>query len=73
MNKTYTDTYQIKGFTGGHWQYAIDTNETRGVTSKQDPNELIPEDNQRLGIYYLGWESIEVCGCCAAYKYWNDH
>ena len=64
MNKTYTDTYKINGFNGGHWQYAIDTNESYGITSRQVPGEPISEGERRLGVYCLGWESIEVCGFC---------
>jgi hypothetical protein len=60
MHKTYVDTYQIQGFTGGYWAYAINTNETAGVSGLAPSEENVPKAHRRLGVYYLGWESIEV-------------
>lgn len=60
MHKTYTDTYKIRGFTGGHWSYASNTNETHGVPSDVVPEPRVAEGDRRLGVYFLGWESIEV-------------
>ncbi|KAH6891477.1 hypothetical protein B0T10DRAFT_560719 [Thelonectria olida] len=59
MHKTYTDTYMIEGFTGGYWGYAANTNESRGASLSAEPQPPIPEGERRLGVYYLGWESIE--------------
>ena len=61
MDKTYTDTYKILGFTGGNWDYAINANESCGVPCSVMSEDLIPEGERRLGVYFLGWESIEVC------------
>lgn len=65
MHKTYSDTYQIPGFTGGYWAYALNTNETAGVPCSGPAPETIPKSHRRLGVYYLGWDSIEVAksGC----------
>ncbi|KAH8128145.1 hypothetical protein ACSS6W_011058 [Trichoderma asperelloides] len=60
MHKTYSDTYQIQGFTGGHWAYAINTNETAGVSCFAPCEEIVPKANRKLGVYYLGWDSIEL-------------
>lgn len=60
MHKTYSDTYQIPGFTGGYWAYALNSNETAGVPCSSPAPETIPKSNRRLGVYYLGWDSIEV-------------
>ncbi|KAL7813089.1 hypothetical protein V8C26DRAFT_172243 [Trichoderma gracile] len=60
MEKTYSDTYKIRGFTGGHWAYVTNTNETAGVPCSTPTEEAIPISQRRLAIYYLGWESIEL-------------
>lgn len=60
MHKTFVDTYQIQGFTGGYWAYATNTNETAGVSCLTPGEETVPKAHRRLGVYYLGWESIEV-------------
>lgn len=60
MHKTYSDTYQIDGFTGGYWGYATNTNESRGESLSAEAKPSIPVGERRLGVYYLGWESIEV-------------
>ncbi|PNP45087.1 hypothetical protein TGAM01_v206810 [Trichoderma gamsii] len=60
MHKTYADTYQIQGFTGGYWAYAMNTNETAGVSCLTPGKKAVPKAHRRLGVYYLGWESIEL-------------
>ncbi|KAL7893356.1 hypothetical protein HDV63DRAFT_387812 [Trichoderma sp. SZMC 28014] len=60
MHKTFVDTYQIQGFTGGYWAYATNTNETAGVSCLTPGEETVPKAHRRLGVYYLGWESIEL-------------
>ncbi|KAM6484802.1 hypothetical protein HDV62DRAFT_404587 [Trichoderma sp. SZMC 28011] len=60
MHKTYSDTYQILGFTGGYWAYALNSNETAGVPCSSPAPETIPKSHRRLGVYYLGWDSIEL-------------
>jgi len=60
MHKTYTDAYGIKGFVGGQWAYTVNTNESGGMPCTEVGQ--VPEGQRRLGIYYLGWESIEVRG-----------
>ncbi len=58
MHKTYADTSKLLGYTGGHWAYALNTNDTAGVPLGVDGE--VPERERRLGVYILGWESIEV-------------
>lgn len=62
MNKTYADTAQLVGYTGGHWAYALNTNDTAGVPASNgnEEEEEVPEGERRLGVYILGWESIEL-------------
>ncbi|KAM0263919.1 hypothetical protein ACHAQJ_000954 [Trichoderma viride] len=60
MHKTYADTYQIQGFTGGYWAYAMNTNETAGVPCSAPAEETVPKAHRRLAVYYLGWDSIEL-------------
>jgi len=62
MHKTYTDTYKIAGFTGGQWGYALDSNESRGrpLYGNSAFEKAVPAEERRLGVYLLGWESIEV-------------
>ncbi|KAF7553485.1 hypothetical protein G7Z17_g3608 [Cylindrodendrum hubeiense] len=60
MNKTFSDTYQMLGFTGGNWAYATNVNESSGAPLNSTPEKVIPEGERRLGVYYLGWESIEL-------------
>lgn len=61
MHKTYTDTYKIRGFTGGHWSYAVNTNESHGVPINVVPEPRVAGRDRKLGVYFLGWESVEVC------------
>lgn len=58
MHKTYADTSKLLGYTGGYWTYALNTNDTAGAPVGVDAE--MPECERRLGIYILGWESIEV-------------
>lgn len=60
MHKTYTDCYQMQGFVGGDWGYAVNTNSTRGGDVDLAEGRLEGEQ-RRLAIYFLGWESVEVC------------
>ncbi|KAK9366687.1 hypothetical protein V1509DRAFT_628781 [Lipomyces kononenkoae] len=60
MHKTYLDTYKLLGFTGGTWEYAINTNETSGVPCNIPQEKLVPQAERRLAVYPLGWESIEL-------------
>lgn len=60
MHKTYTDCYRMQGFVGGEWSYALNTNDTGGVSVGEAGNQGIEENERRLACYYLGWESIEV-------------
>jgi hypothetical protein len=60
MYKTYRDTFGSLGFMGGHWAYAINTNDTNGVPYNVSPDTVVAEEDRRLGVYYLGWESTEV-------------
>ena len=60
MHKTYTDCYQMQGFVGGDWGYAVNTNSTGGGDVDLVEGRLQGEQ-RRLAIYFLGWESVEVC------------
>ncbi|KPM39258.1 hypothetical protein AK830_g7323 [Neonectria ditissima] len=60
MQKTYTDTYKIRGFTGGQWAYACNSNETSGVRPGAASEQQLPKLEQRFAIYLLGWDSIEL-------------
>ena len=59
MHKTYTDCYQMEGFVGGEWAYAVNANDTIGELIQ---NEImkVDEKERRLAFYFLGWESVEV-------------
>ncbi|KAK9449216.1 uncharacterized protein V1518DRAFT_417423 [Limtongia smithiae] len=59
MNKTFADTHKIIGFTGGSWAYALNTNDSSGV-SVSDIASVLPAGERRLAVYPLGWESIEL-------------
>ena len=58
-HKTYTDCYRMQGFVGGGWGYSLHTNATTGRALGLGGEEL-KEDQRRLAIYLLGWESVEV-------------
>ena len=60
MHKTYTDCYRMKGFVGGEWAYALNTNDTNGALTDEAREKWINEKERSLACYYLGWESIEV-------------
>lgn len=60
MHKTFTDTYHAEGFIGGHWAYALNTNNIDELLIDPVKEKVIKEDERRLACYYLGWESIEV-------------
>ncbi|KAI5459013.1 hypothetical protein BGZ63DRAFT_415688 [Mariannaea sp. PMI_226] len=59
MHKTYSDTFKIQGFTGGYWAYASNTNNSSGLPLQTASLQRVPETERRLGVYLLGWESIE--------------
>ncbi|CAL5870101.1 uncharacterized protein PFLUO_LOCUS4335 [Penicillium psychrofluorescens] len=59
MRKTYEDAFQFRGMTGGDWAYVSNTNETAGKPCLSPPT-TVPASGRRLGIYILGWESIEL-------------
>lgn len=61
-HKTYTDCYRMRGFLGGDWGYSLDTNEVNGrALTGAEHRPSLEQDQRRLAIYFLGWESIEVC------------
>jgi hypothetical protein len=59
MDKTFTDCYYAKGFTGGGWTYASNTNDSEGILMR-DEEVTVPNRERRLACYYLGWDSLEV-------------
>lgn len=60
MHKTYTDCYKMQGFVGGQWAYSLNSNHPDGV-ALSDITTTLAQDDRRLALYFLGWESIEVC------------
>ncbi|KAK5988347.1 hypothetical protein PT974_12498 [Cladobotryum mycophilum] len=58
MHKTYTDTYKLLGFTGGHWAYSLNSNSPTGVPLAR--TEHLEVGERRLAAYLLGWESVEL-------------
>ncbi|TFB00810.1 hypothetical protein CCMA1212_007542, partial [Trichoderma ghanense] len=56
----YSHTYPIRGFTGGYWAYATNTDETAGLPCSAPTEETVPKSQRRLAVYYLGWDSIEL-------------
>jgi hypothetical protein len=61
MHKTYTDCYSAKGFSGGNWAYAVNSNDVDELLSEAVDERLIQEVERRLAVYPLGWKSVEVC------------
>ncbi|KAJ9632593.1 hypothetical protein H2204_007897 [Knufia peltigerae] len=59
MHKTYTDTYGMRGFEGGQWAYCSNTNDSLGDKLGSE-NVQLTSDEKRLGVYVLGWESVEL-------------
>jgi hypothetical protein len=61
MNKTFTDCYFAKGFTGGGWGYALNSNDSDGrdVDIGADASQL-EEKERRLAYYIIGWNTIAV-------------
>jgi hypothetical protein len=60
MHKTYTDCYRMQGFVGGSWGYAVDTNDSAGLPLAEVGKGAALRE-RRMAVYYLGWESAEVC------------
>lgn len=61
MHKTFADCYRMHGFIGGGWGYAANTNCIEGESIAVAKGSRFDAQQRRLGIYLLGWESIEVC------------
>lgn len=60
MHKTYTDCYFAEGFSGGNWAYSMTTNNVIELLDDVVEEKVIPEEQRRLAVYPLGWESKEV-------------
>lgn len=62
MNKTFTDCYFAKGFSGGGWGYALNSNDSEGHDINVDSIAESPlkEQERRLAYYIIGWNSIAV-------------
>ncbi len=61
MHKTFTDTYNAQGFTGGGWGYALNSNDASGDEIRSTEAPWLEEKDRRLAYYFLGWDSIAVC------------
>ena len=70
MHKTFTDCYFAPGFTGGGWNYAIDSNDAEGnlITAGAGENGSIAESQRRLAYYCIGWETTEVSDYTGIHK-----
>jgi hypothetical protein len=49
----------MQGFVGGQWAYSINADHPDGVAVSD--NKLLISEKRRLAVFFLGWESIEVC------------
>lgn len=67
MHKTFTDCYLAKGFTGGGWNYATNSNNADGADIKFDSFKTLPEKETRLAYYVIGWDSVEVVTTPSSY------
>jgi hypothetical protein len=63
MHKTYTDCYFAEGFTGGNWAYSMTSNGIDELLGEGGDEKVILEEQRRLAVYPLGWESKEVRLC----------
>jgi hypothetical protein len=62
MHKTFTDCYPQEGFTGGGWNYVLNSNDAEGESNVASFEEKgLKDDEQRLAYYCIGWDSVEVC------------
>jgi hypothetical protein len=63
MHKTFTDCYFAKGFAGGGWGYALNSNESEGqeITVDGAVESLLQEKARTMAYYIIGWGSIAVC------------
>jgi hypothetical protein len=62
MHKTFTDCYFAKGFTGGGWGYALNSNESEGqeINVGGAYDSLLEEKERTMAYYIIGWDSIAV-------------
>ncbi|KAH8669457.1 hypothetical protein BGZ60DRAFT_527941 [Tricladium varicosporioides] len=59
MHKTFTDCYFAEGFTRGWWKYALNSNNLEQPLSDVTEEQEVGVEERRLGMYCLGWETIE--------------
>ena len=71
MHKTFTDCYFAPGFTGGGWNYAMDSNDAEGnhIIAGADGIGSIDDSQRRLAYYCIGWETTEVSDYTGIYKF----
>lgn len=60
MHKTFTDCYFAEGFTGGWWKYALNSINLEEPLAEAGEENEVKVQERRLGMYCLGWETIEV-------------
>jgi hypothetical protein len=60
MDKTFTDCYLAKGFTGGGWGYVFNSNDSKGINVKPIQESLLNEKDRMLAYYMIGWDSLMV-------------
>jgi hypothetical protein len=62
IHKAFTDCYFAKGFTGGGWSYALNSNDTDGQEINDESSyKCLREKDRMVAWYVIGWDSIEVC------------
>jgi hypothetical protein len=63
MHKTFTDCYFAKGFIGGGWGYALNSNDANGeLKGTEKEASTLAEEDRTLGFYCIGWDHLEVSG-----------
>ena len=62
VHKAFTDCYFAKGFTGGGWAYAQNSNDTdgQGIDTDDFRTKLLEQRDRMAAWYIIGWDSIEV-------------
>uniref|UniRef100_A0A093UZZ3 D-aminoacyl-tRNA deacylase n=1 Tax=Talaromyces marneffei PM1 TaxID=1077442 RepID=A0A093UZZ3_TALMA len=60
LDPSQSSTNLVMGFVGGQWTYCLNANQPEGVALSDGNPLLLNQDNRRLALYFLGWESIEL-------------
>ncbi|KAJ4164913.1 hypothetical protein LMH87_006566 [Akanthomyces muscarius] len=61
VHKSYTDCFDMLGFVGGDWGFAMNTTLVQGEKLRpRSSNARLAQKDRLLSVYLLGWESIEL-------------